>query len=53
MLNVMYVIILDMLQPDAEVEWFKKDHRISGISEGIALPAMHMDTEQLIVIEGT
>ena len=49
----MYVIILDMLQPDAEVEWFKKDHRIPGISEGIALPAMHMDTKKLIVIEGT
>ena len=49
----MYVIILDMLQPDVEVEWFKKDHRIPGISEDIALPAMHMDTKQLIVIEGT
>ena len=52
----MYVIILDMLQPDVEVEWFKtitKDHRILGISEDIALPAMHMDTKQLIAIEGT
>ena len=34
MLNVMYVIILDMLQRDAEEEWFKtitqKDHHIIG-----------------------
>ena len=53
MLNVMYVIILDMLQPDVEVEWCKKDRRIPGISEDIALPAMHMDTKQLTVLEGT
>jgi len=45
-----------MLQPNVEVERFKtitKDHRIPGISEDIALPAMHMDTKQLIAIEGT
>ena len=29
----MYVIILDMLQPDVEVEWFEKDHHIPGTSE--------------------
>ena len=45
-----------MLQPDVEVEWFKiitKDNNIPGTSEDIALPAMHMDTKQLIAIEGT
>ena len=51
----MYVIILDMLQPDVEVEWFKtitKDHHIPGISEDIVLPAMCLVTKQLIAIEG-
>ena len=52
----MYVIILVMLQPDVEIEWFKtitKDHHIPGTSEDIALSAMHMDTKQLIAIKGT
>ena len=52
----MYVIILDMLQRDVEVEWFKtitKDHHIPGTSEDISLPAMHIDTKQWIAIEGT
>ena len=52
----MYVIILDMLQPDVEVEWFKiitKYHHILGTSEDFALPAMHMETKKFTAIEGT
>jgi len=56
MLNVMYVIILDMLQPDAEVEWFNtvtQDHHIPGTSKDIVLLAICLATKQLIAIEGT
>ena len=56
MLNVMYVIILDMLQPDVKVEWFKtvtQDHHIPGASRDIVLLAICLATKQLIAIEGT
>ena len=53
MLNVMYVIILDMLWP--EEEEFKtimqKDHLIQGTLMDIALLAICLVTELLIAIE--
>lgn len=55
MLNVMYVIILDMLQPDAEVKWFKtvtlKDHHIPDTLRDIALLAICLVTKPLTAIE--
>ena len=55
MLNVMYVIILGMLQPDVEEEGFKtimqKDHLIQGTLMDIALLAICLVTELLIAIE--
>ena len=56
MLNVMYVIILDMLQPNAEEEWFKtitqKDHHVPSTLRDIVLLAICLVTELLIAIEG-
>ena len=56
MLNVMYVIILDMLQPDAEGEGIEtimlKDHHIQGTLTDIVLLAICLVTKLLIVIEG-
>lgn len=52
----MYVITLDMLRLDVEVELFKtitKDHHIPSISKDIVLTAMHLDTKKLIALEGT
>ena len=45
-----------MLQPDAEVEWFKtvtQDHHILGTSKDIVLLAICSAIKQLIEIEGT
>ena len=52
----MYVIILDMLQPDAEVEWFKtitqKDHHVLGTLRDIVFLAICLVTKSLTAIEG-
>ena len=56
MLNVMYVIILDMLQLDVEEEGFKtimqKDHHIQGTFMDISLLAICLVTKLLIVTGG-
>ena len=58
MLNVLYVIILDMLHPDAEVEWFKliivtqKDHQLLGTLRDIIFLAICLVTKPLTTIEG-
>ena len=56
MLNVLYVIILDMLQQDAEVEWFKtitqKDHQLPGTLRDIVFLAICLVTKPLTAIEG-
>ena len=58
MLNVLYVIILDMLQQDVEVEWFKlitvtqKDHQLPGTLRDIVFLAVCLITKPLTVIEG-
>lgn len=55
MLNVLYVITLDMLQPNEEVEWFKtvtqKDHHVPGFLRDIVLLAICLVTMPLTVIE--
>jgi len=49
MFNVLYVIILGMLQPDAEVEWFKtitqKDHHVLGALRDTFLLAICLVTK--------
>jgi len=56
MLNFLYVIILDMLQLDAEVEWFKtitqKDHHVLGTLRDIVFLAICLVTKLLIAIKG-
>lgn len=56
MLNVMYVIILDMLQPDVEEEGFKtimqKVHHTQGTLMDIALLAICLVTKPLIATGG-
>ena len=56
MLNVMYVIIMDMLQLDAKVEWFKtitqKDLHVPGTSNDIVFLAICLVTKLLIATEG-
>jgi len=56
MFNVLYVIILDMLQPDAEVEWFKtitqKYHHIPISLRDIVFLAICLVTKPLTIIEG-
>jgi len=58
MLNVLYVTILDMLQPDAEVEWFKlitvtqKDLHLPGTLRDIVFLAICLVKKPLTVIEG-
>ena len=56
MLNVMYVISLDILQPDAEEEWFKaitqKDHHSPGTLRDIVFLAICLVTKLLIAIKG-
>jgi len=52
----MYVIILDMLQPDAEVEWLKtitqKDHHVLGALRDIVFLAICLVTNFLITTKG-
>ena len=52
----MYVIILDMLQPDAEVEWFntitQKDHHVLDTLRDIVFLAICLVTKMLIATEG-
>lgn len=52
----MYVITLDMLQQDAEVEWFKavtqKDRQFPGTLRDIVLLAICLVTKLLIAIKG-
>jgi len=56
MLNVMYVIILDMLQRDEKVEWLKtitqKDHHVPGTLRDIVFLAICLVTKLLIATEG-
>ena len=56
MLNVMYVIILDMLQLDVEEEGFKtimqKDHHIQGTLMDIAFLVICTVTKLLIATGG-
>ena len=56
MLNVMYVIILDMLHPDAEEEWFKtitqKYHHVPSTLRDIFSLAICLVTKPLTAIEG-
>lgn len=56
MLNGMYVIILDMLQLDAEEEWFKtitqKDYHVPSTLMDIVSLAICLVTKLLIATEG-
>ena len=56
MLNVLYVIIWDMLQRGAELEWFKtitqKYHQLLGTLSDIVFPTICLVTKPLIAIEG-
>jgi len=52
----MHVIILDILQPDAEVEWFKtitqKDHHVPGTLRDIVFLVICLVTNLLIATLG-
>jgi len=54
-LNVLYVIILDMLQQDAKVEWFKtitqKHHQLAGTLRDIVFLAICLVTKPMTAIE--
>ena len=56
MLNFMYVIILDMLQEDTEVEWLKtinqKDHQVPDTLRDIVFLAICFVTKSLTIFGG-
>ena len=56
MLSVMYVITLDILQPDAEEKWVKtitqKDHHAPCTSRDIVFLAICLVTKPLTAIGG-